>query len=148
MADAQFNVVSNLSIGDFIAEGGDTVENHAGGGKLKVYGRFQPWTDFFFGCELQTGAVLDLSRQSGVWNSTSRVKTSSVKPPRTVTFASGATITIDVGARTDAGDHGKIVSWTAAPANVTFRLADGIRGRLVVTSEGIFLRRGLMLIVR
>ena len=138
-AAADFDIASKVTVAvpaevhDWTVREGATV---SGSGTISVNGTFSPIVDTAAKYALQDGATLDLADRTGVWNVGS------------ATFASGATITIDLGARTDAGDHGKIVSWTAAPANVTFKLAKGIPGRLEVTGEGIFLRRGLIITFR
>lgn len=55
---------------------------------------------------------------------------------------------IDLGNRVLSRDHGKIVSWITAPANVTFRLKPGTLGFLEVKDDGLYVKRGLTLFIR
>ena len=69
---------------------------------------------------MQNGSTIDLSFKDGVWNSTGGADANYKK---TVEYASGATVKIDVHGRTFAlGDQ--IIAWTARPENVTFVFDD------------------------
>ncbi len=149
MLKAEFNLSKSLSVKDYIARAplGTGTADNTGTGALNVYGTFKPFNTFFYGCTLQDGATLDLSAQTGAWNTTS----TGACPTKTVTFAKGATITIDLGKRKDAGDKGRIVAWAEKPADidtVTFKPSKNTQGRLEVCDDGIYLRRGLALIFR
>ena len=92
-----------------------------GSGALNVYGTFTPTNStYFYGCTMQNGSTIDLSFKDGVWNSTVGANVSYKK---TVGYASGATVKIDVHGRTFAlGDQ--IIAWTSRPENVTFVFDD------------------------
>ena len=89
----------------------------SGTGALNVYGTFTPTNStYFYGCTMQNGSTIDLSAKTGPWNST---VSASVSYDKTVKYASGATVKIDVHGRTFAlGDQ--IIAWTSRPENVTF----------------------------
>ena len=93
----------------------------SGTGALNVYGTFTPTNStYFYGCTMQNGSTIDLSFKDGVWNSTVGANVSYKK---TVGYASGATVKIDVHGRTFAlGDQ--IIAWTSRPENVTFVFDD------------------------
>ena len=114
---------------------------------MNVYGRFTPATDYFYGCTLQDGATIDLNGRSGAWSTTSAFTGGA----NTVSFATGATITIDGHERSDW--VGKIVDWGAgnAPADVTFKLDDASKamGRnLYVRDTGLYATVGVTIIIR
>ena len=114
--------------------------------KLQVHGTFTPAAvnakgqECFYGCEMQNGSTIDLSAKSDTWSTTS---TGFTGGSRTVSFADGATVTIDLHGRTLAKGE-KIVAWNAAPSNLstlTFALdaATAESGdTLVATESGIF----------
>ena len=114
--------------------------------KLQVHGTFTPAAvnakgqECFYGCEMQNGSTIDLSAKSDTWSTTS---TGFTGGSRTVSFANGATVTIDLHGRTLAKGE-KIVGWDAAPSNLstlTFALdaATAEAGEsLVATESGIF----------
>ena len=134
-----------LDVGNYYAACTTNVNN--GTGVMRVYGRFTPTTDYFYGCTLQDGAILDLNGREGPWSTTSAF-TSGLNR---VTFASGATITVDAHERPTWG--GKIVDWGEGgmPTGVTFRLDDASRamGRnLYVRDNGLYATVGVMLIVK
>ena len=93
----------------------------SGTGALNVYGTFTPTNStYFYGCTMQDGSTIDLSFKDGVWNSTGGADANYKK---TVGYASGATVKIDVHGRTFAlGDQ--IIAWTSRPENVTFVFDD------------------------
>ena len=68
-----------------------------------------------------------------------------------ISFADGATVVIDVGAR-KIGSARPVVSWTVAPANLdglSFRiLVDGIERKSTVGDDGLYLLSGLTIFVR
>ncbi len=88
---------------------------------FKVYGTFTPATDYYYGCQLQNGATLDLSLQTGTFNTTSAVTKGAT---RVVTFADDATITLNLDGRTDLFDIARsdlpfVVTWDAEPENLS-----------------------------
>ena len=86
---------------------------------IKVVRRFCPTRDDmrWHSVELQDGAILDLSQVTGIWNATSRGD--HFDGTSTLSFAPGATITVDMGERTvELNDQ--LTSWMTKPQNVTF----------------------------
>ena len=128
------NMANEFSVKDYYANYSGTV--NSGTAALKVNGVFTPVTDSFYGCTMMNGSTIDLSAKSGIWSTTSSFTTGN----GTVSFASGAVVTVDVHGRTlDVGEQ--IVSWTQAPANATFRWdaateANGVE--LFMNDSGIF----------
>ena len=86
----------------------------------KVLGRFLPLTDHFTSVELQSGAVLDLSTQTGVW-STQSLDINNVNNGGAFhyvcTFADEAAITVDLSGRHFTQGE-QIVSWEEVPENL------------------------------
>ena len=124
-----------------------TFDSNNGTAAMNVYGRFTPATDYFYGCTLQDGATLDLNGRNGAWSTTSAFTSGA----NNVTFASGATITVDVSTRPTF--KGKIVDWGAGntPSDVTFKLdADSkAMGRaLRVKDDGLYAVGGVIIIIR
>ena len=102
---------------------------------------------YFYGCTLQDGATLDLNGRNGAWSTTSAFTSGA----NCVTFASGATITVDVSTRPTF--KGKIVDWGAGntPSDVTFKLdaASKAMGRaLRVKDDGLYAVGGVIIIIR
>ena len=124
-----------------------TFDSNNGTAAMNVYGRFTPATDYFYGCTLQDGATIDLNGRTGAWSTTSAFTDGA----NSVTFASGATITVDVSTRPTF--TGKIVDWGVGntPSDVAFRLdaASKAMGRaLRVKDDGLYAVGGMMIIVR
>lgn len=144
-AESALNIGGQLDVDDYYAACTNNVNN--GTAAMNVYGRFTPATDYFYGCTLQDGATLDLNGRSGAWSTTSAFTSGA----NHVTFASGATITVDVSTRPTF--KGKIVDWGAGntPSDVAFRLdaASKAMGRaLRVEDDGLYAVGGMMIIVR
>ena len=100
--------------------------NH-GAAAIRVHGTFTPAAvtadgkECFHGCEMQSGSKMDLSAKDGAWVNvaTGWAGTGDADGNRTVTFADGAAVTIDVHGRALAkGD--RIVKWDAPPENAAF----------------------------
>ncbi|MBQ9429961.1 MAG: autotransporter-associated beta strand repeat-containing protein [Kiritimatiellae bacterium] len=144
--DASFRVAAAMRVNapvdlrDYTAYRASSNHNE-GTGVLKVFGTFTPMTDYFYGCEMQNGSVVNLSGNIGSWDSTSTVANGS----KTVTFAEGATITVDLRGRADLIELSKaekpyVITWTTAPTNVSFVAdeANDVAGyRLIVEEEGL-----------
>ena len=121
-----------------------------------VSGVFTPVADGFYGCALQNGATLDLSRRTGTWSTLSSFTTGSTN----VTFAAGAEVTVALGERADLRQMARrsapyLVEWpVAAPAEtVSFKLPEALyeRGyRLRRDASGLKLYNvgGMVLIVK
>ena len=99
-------------------------------------------TQYFPRVQLQDGATLDLSGREGTWPVESLTSGSSLS------FAANATVTVAVGGR--AVVPNRLVSWTTAPAGAdTLKvLCDRSDVKLEVRADGIYRKRGLMVIVR
>ena len=144
-AEGTLWIGATLDVDNYYAACTTNINN--GTAAMNVYGRFTPATDYFYGCTLQDGAILDLNGRNGAWSTTSAF-TSGLNR---VTFASGATITVDVSTRPTF--RGKIVDWGAGntPSDVTFRLdaASKAMGRaLRVKDDGLYTVSGVLIIVR
>ena len=126
--------------------------------KMTVAGVFTPVTQNFFGCQLLDGATIDLGNLETSWSSHSALvnshkSTTGQGDCLDVTFADGATVTIDVGAREFKGME-QIVAWSegsktsAATATFVLNAAAKAKGyRLVRDENGLYVeRRGLVLL--
>ncbi len=92
--------------------------SNSGNGALNVFGTFLPRHTGFFGCTLQDGATIDLSEQVGTWNAANPDMTGG----RTaVSFAKGATVTVDLHGRTPALGE-QIIAWPTMPDEVVFEM--------------------------
>ena len=70
----------------------------SGSGAMNVYGTFTPAdANYFYGCTMQNGSTIDLSAKTVAWNSTAK---SDANYKRTVEFAPGATVTVNLAGRT------------------------------------------------
>lgn len=137
---------AELDVGDYYAA--CTTNFNNGEEAMRVYGRFTPATDYFYGCELQGGSTLDLNGRAGTWSTTSAFTNGLNR----VTFADGATITVDAHER---GTWlGKIVDWGAGnmPTNdVRFALdaeSKAMNRHLYVRDSGLYATVGLMIFIR
>ena len=133
-----------LEVDDYYAA--CTVNLNNGTGGMNVYGRFTPSTDYFYGCTLQDGSTLDLGSRTDAWSTTSAFTNGLNR----VTFAAGATVTVDVHARPTWS--GKIVDLGAGnmPSGVLFKLDDASKamGRVLCVGEnGLYAANGAMVIV-
>ena len=144
-AESALWISGQLDVDDYYAA--CTTDSNNGTAAMNVYGRFTPATDYFYGCTLQDGATIDLNGHSGAWS----LKSAFTSGANTVSFASGATITIDGHERSDW--TGKILDWGegSAPADVTFKLDDASKamGRnLYMRDRGLYATVGVMIIIR
>ena len=106
--NAALNLSSALSVHDYKPCNTET----AGGGSaaLSVYGTFTPDSDYFYGPVMQDGSAIDLSAKTGAWSVTSSLTSGN----KTTTFASGATVRLELGERSFARGE-KVISWAAQP---------------------------------
>ena len=108
--------------------------------QLKIFGVYTPESDYINNFQLADGATLNLSEKTESWDVTGK----------TLSFAEGATVTIDLGARKKrSGDQ--LLTWTETerPTNVTFKLANNTDNyRFRVTNEGLFLDRRFLIVIR
>ena len=114
---------------------------------LKVYGVFKPSDhNYFYGCTLQDGAVMDLSART----STLPLVSSCTTGKTNLEFADNATVKIKLGDWA-VGVDDCIVGWSTPPANIgtlTFKSVDDEFFRVIVKSDGLYTLRGLVLSVR
>lgn len=144
----------NISIRDYEALYDGSA--NTGTTAMNVSGVFTPVADGFYGCALQNGATLDLSRRTGTWSTLSSFTTGSTN----VTFAAGAEVTVALGEREDLRQMARrsapyLVEWpVAAPAEtVSFKLPEALyeRGyRLRRDASGLKLYNvgGMVIIVK
>ena len=138
-SDGSLALTAQADVKDYTASGAGAA--NAGSAALNVWGTFRPLSDGFYGCTLQDGAVLDLSAREGTWSTASAATGGRTE----VTFAKGATVTLDFGAR---AIDGKVLSWTTPPDGVAFEIrgaaADAGR-RLSIRADGLYAADGLMI---
>ncbi len=144
-AESALWIGAQLDVDDYYAA--CTFDSNNGTAAMNVHGRFTPATDYFYGCTMQHGSVLDLNGRSGAWSTTSAFTAGSNR----VTFAPGATVTLDVHAHRPWS--GKVVDWGEgnAPEGVAFRLDEESKamGRaLSVRADGLYAVSGILMIVR
>jgi hypothetical protein len=122
----------------------DYISSYTGGydwyptNRISVVRRFRPSSDDakWHSVELQDGAILDLSQVTGVWNATCTAD--HFNGASTLSFAPGATITVDMGERTvELNDQ--LTSWSAKPQNVTFTW--DLELPLCALRAGLFVKR-------
>ena len=139
----------NVIVDNYIARTEKTEASYDG--DLFVYGKFTPVTDNFWGCVLQDGATLNLSKREGPWNVKGTLVTGENFTKNTVSFADDATILVDLGDRkVKSGDQ--VIAWdeTTRPANLdtlNFMLK-GRGDRLWKASDGLYFPRGTMILFR
>ena len=114
--DSAMNVKVPVSVRDYIALFAGN--NGTGTAALNVYGTFKPSAhNYFYGPTMQDGSTIDLSARTSPMPPVS----DSWDGDRTLKFASGATVTIDVGDRAATLARGtRLMSWSAIPDGVTF----------------------------
>ena len=100
-----------------------------GGAQINVYGRYIAGS-FRPPLTLHNGATLDLSAHAGAWSADgtpSPAQNAKITSTGLVSFASGATITVALGARTDilkiiSSDAPYIATWSREPEGTVFVL--------------------------
>ena len=137
------NVAAALSVRNY--EAAYDYNANAGTAALNVYGAFKPTVAYFYGPTMQDGSTLDLSAWPGGWPLASGFTAGNTA----IRFADGATVKVKVGARRVGGARGtKILGWTTAPANVDFVPAEGERIGLRKKDDGLYVYRGMVIIIR
>ena len=146
MDTAALRLYGEFSVSNYVARYNDLYNQ--GDYAIKVYGTFTPaavlenGTERFHGCEMQDGSTIDLSAKSATWGNVATGWSGTSADDngnRTVTFATNATVTIDVHGRELAKGE-KIVAWDAVPENLatlTFKFDDETVP-LLVTGDGIY----------
>jgi autotransporter-associated beta strand protein len=119
------NLVKSIFVRDYIAD--YVADYNEGNGVIYVYGRFVPSEthNFFRGCVLQDGSTIDFGARTNAYSSTSSFS----KGAKTLGYASGATVTVDLSKRTDdlrlvaQSDNPFVLLWTTEPAaDVKFKI--------------------------
>ena len=150
IANAMYQFGGPTMLGTYI-EKSTAAFNGGNANSAEILESFRPDTDFFYGFKLNDGVTIDLTTRS-----TPLPLTSECPINNTLTFADGATITLDVTG-SPLRRCGKVVSWEAgaAPSNIgtlTFKLEVGRPSspyRVRVKDDGIYLvSNGTMVIVR
>ena len=120
---AVFKGTKNADVGDFIYPGA-TWQLNSYASTLSVHGTFRPG-EMYPALTMCDGSTLDLSAKTGTWNADGIASVAGSGNPRVftepglVSFASGATVTIDIHGRTHALGE-KIISWAQKPEGTTF----------------------------
>lgn len=145
--DMALSVETVTPVGDYISSYTGEVNTFWPGKYLKVSGHFTPgvrWCQ----CELQNGATLDLTAYDQVWTNKCHFAQSNVDG--TASFASGATIMVDITGRALTNGQ-QIVQWNTA-YNATFLpVSDDSRiYKLVADEHGLYVayRPQTVIIVR
>lgn len=150
IANALYQFDGPAAIGKYV-EKSTSAFNGGAANMAQILDVFKPDTDFFYGFKLNDGVTIDLTGRSTPMPVTSRSPTNN-----TLTFADGATITLDV-ASGPLRRCGKVVSWEvgAVPSNINtlkFKVEAGSPRspyRVRVKDDGIYLvSNGTMVIVR
>ena len=137
------NVGAALSVHDY--EAAYSYNANGGTAALNVYGAFRPTVACFYGPTMQDGSTLDLSAWPGGWPVASGFTSGNTA----IRFADGATVKVKIGASRVGGARGtKILGWTTAPANVDFVPAEGERIGLRKKDDGLYLYKGMLILVR
>ena len=87
---------------------------------LNVYGIFKPAAghNYFYGCTMQDGSTIDLSGKTGTWS----VKSAFSQGRNTVSFADGASVTLNLAGREDL----RAIAKSSSPYIVTWAVTDGV----------------------
>ena len=169
--NAALRIYAPVNVRDYIADYGNGGSNHfnyqraAGLGsieELKVHGRFVPPAyDVFYGCTMQNGSTIDLSRRVGrlplnLANGRAWKEGDPELLHGEVSFA-GGTVTVDLSAfeenlKTMANAGTLVLKWSSKPENVSFKLDDATARRgyaLTKTDEGLkFVSAGFIMFLR
>ncbi|MBR5550015.1 MAG: hypothetical protein IKU71_09870 [Kiritimatiellae bacterium] len=110
--------------------------------RMYVYGTFTPQTDYFYGCTMMDGSMIDLSGRSGTWATTGSANCGR----RTVDFADNATIYVKLDVHRMSPR--KVISWTTPPSNLnglTFKRAKGCT-RMIKKDDGVYIQPSFIVI--
>ena len=153
----KLNMGNTLNASNYVAR--YTGSSNSGTGALNVYGTFKPVGAGFYGPTMQNGSTVDLSEwKTGVSAASRFPLKSSYASKDTMSFAAGATVTVDLSGVSRADLMGIVDSekylteWTAKP-DATFLLDDETKARkFLLKAEGGGLRLsyvgGLVILVR
>ena len=111
---------------------------------MSVYGTYTPSeTNLCFAIRMMNGSTINLGNRTTAMPVFLSYDSAN---PRTMTFESGATVSLDFGSRKLANGE-KVISWSAIPAGVKFAEASRKWG-LFLESDGIYVQRGLVLVFK
>ena len=162
--DIEINLRAHMfepaSVHDYKIAGSQTQWGTGTAYGLNVYGTFTPISTTFYGCTMMNGSTIDLSGKTGAWSIQSSIANAANNygltaeqqtARKTVSFADNATVKIKLDERkVKTGD--KIVDWTGkTPANLAtlrFTSADGEHFGLQKKDDGLYITRGIIILVR
>jgi hypothetical protein len=154
---------------DYRAANSDFAVATGAGLGIYVSGTYTPVGNYYCGCVMEDGSTLNLSGRTGYFSVKSSLAnsydaalntTAKKEARRTVQFASGATVTVNLAGRTDLktiaeSESNYIVKWDSTfgqPTTTTFRLDAVTAQNFSLRSDAIGLRlnekRGFMIIVK
>ena len=143
------NVLSPFNVHDYVAL--NSVNANSGNETINVFGTFKPSPthNYFHGCMMQDGSTIDLSERMAAIPLVSAF--TNEESDRTLKFADGATVYIDLPAQKLSG--GKVISWEEKPDNigtVKFRHVPGstAKGYFAAKDDGLYLASGFIILVR
>ena len=153
----KLNMGNTLNASNYVARYAGS--SNSGTGALNVYGTFKPVGAGFYGPTMQDGSTVDLSAwKTNVAASSRFPLESSYTNKKTMSFAAGATVTVDLSGlpladvRALASEGTYLTEWDAKP-NATFQLDADTRARkFLLKAEGGGLRLsyigGLVILVK
>ena len=107
---------------------------------IQVVNRFTPIGSTFYHVRMLDGSTLDLSRQAEAMNVVSSENC-------VLTYAPNAKVTVDVGNRKVRGGE-RLLAWEAIPEGITFSSVPSADFKLQMKDDGLYVLRGLFIIVR
>ncbi|MCQ2393432.1 MAG: hypothetical protein MJ249_04015 [Kiritimatiellae bacterium] len=137
---------ATVCFANYYPHGGQTYDRKKDNQPILVTGRVTPvsaWHD----CQLQSGATLDLSQNAASWTGVTTFSNNANKTG-VVSCVDGATIYVDVGSRPRRANL-CLIAWTAETRpDATFVPVPGSDFELYTTDDGLFMRRGFLIILR
>lgn len=166
---SRIHIQNATHIHDYRAANGDYGGATGAGLGIYVSGTYTPVGNYYCGCVMEDGSTLNLSGRTGYFavksllansNDSALNTTAKKEARRTVQFASGATVTVNLAGRTDLktiaeSESNYIVKWDSTfgqPTTTTFRLDAGTAKKFSLKSDATGLRlnkkKGFMLVVK
>ena len=133
---AAVNALATTSAGTYESKCAQNYDK--GSALIEVTGCFRPYTALFHSTLMKNGSTLDLNQLSGTLVTPCYFSSSRVNG--TLTFESGATVTVDISGRTPQL-YEKLVAWPVRPEGVTFQFDAATAAGdvpIVVASDGIY----------
>ena len=133
---APVNALATTSVGTYESKCAQNYDK--GSALIEVTGYFRPYTALFHSTLMKNGSTLDLNQLSGTLVTPCYFSSSKVNG--TLTFESGATVTVDISGRTPQL-YEKLVAWPVRPEDVTFQFDAATAAGdvpIVVASDGIY----------